>query len=209
MISAALLARLPSDAPLNPSPDKADSLLRRELLRPEYHDQNPMEQFLHWLQRQLDTALDKASSAPPLGWFGAIVVFLLVLLLLGWLVSRARHTASTPREAGPVLSEEHASAADLRARALAALAAGDATTAVVEGFRALTLRQIEVGVLEDQPGATAHEVSISLAASFPDRRDRIEAAAALFDLVLYGDRPATTDQARAVLALDDDLVPVR
>lgn len=209
MISAALLARLPGDAPLDPSPDQADSLLHRELLRPEYHDQNPMQQFLHWLNRQFESGLEKASSAPTLGAFGAIVVFLLVLVVLGWLFSRTRQTARTRRETGAVLTEERVSAADLRARALAALAGGDAATAVVEGFRALTLRQIEVGVLDDQPGATTHEVALSLGAAFPDRRTRIDQAANLFDLVLYGDRPASPDQAEAVLALDDDLVAVR
>lgn len=209
MISAALLARLPSDAPLDPSPDQADSLLRRELLRPEYHDQNLMQQFLHWLSRHFDTALHKASSAPPLGAAGALVAFLLLLVLVGWLFSRARQTARTPAAAGAVLTGEPVTAADLRARALAAIAGGDAATAVVEGFRALTLRQIEGGVLDDQPGATAHEVAISLGVSFPERRNRIEAVANLFDLVLYGDRPAELEQARAVLALDDDLVGVR
>ena len=37
-------------------------------------------------------------------------------------------------------------------------------------------------------------------------RDRVRASARLFDAVLYGDRPATREQARRVLALDDDLV---
>ena len=33
--------------------------------------------------------------------------------------------------------------------------------------------------------------------------------ARLFDLVLYGDRPATREQAELVLALDDELAGVR
>jgi len=37
----------------------------------------------------------------------------------------------------------------------------------------------------------------------------VRAGAALFDAVLYGDRPATREQATAVLALDDDLVARR
>ena len=198
-----------TDAPLTPSPDEADSLLRRELLRPEYHDENPVKQLLRWLGRQFEAGLDRASSASPLGSLGALLVFLLILVLFGWLVSRARGTARTPREAGAVLSEERTTAAELRARAVAALAAGDAATAVVEGFRALTLRQIERGTLDEQPGATAHEVATSLGAVFAERRTRIEQAANLFDLVLYGDRPARAEQAEAVLALDDDLVAVR
>lgn len=198
-----------TDAPLTPSPEEADTLLRRELLRPEYHDENPVRQLLRWLGRQFESALDRASGASPLGSLGALLVFLLILVLVGWLVSRARGTARAPRETGAVLSEERTTAAELRARAVAALAAGDAGAAVVDGFRAVTLRQIEAGVLDEQPGATAHEVALSLGAAFPDRRTRIEQAANLFDLVLYGDRPARPEQAEAVLALDDDLVGVR
>jgi len=58
----------------------------------------------------------------------------------------------------------------------------------------------------DTPGATAHEVADILAAEYPGHRDRMQAGALLFDQVLYGDRPATREQAVSVLALDDDLV---
>lgn len=198
-----------TDAPLTPSPDEADSLLRRELLRPEYHDENLLKQFMRWIGRQLDAGLDRASSTSPLGTVGALVVFAVVLLLVGWLVSRARRTARGTRETGAVLTAERVTAAELRTRAREALSRGDASAAVVDGFRALTLRQIELGVLDDQPGATAREVAHSLGGAFAERRARIEEAAGLFDLVLYGDRPARTEQAEAVLALDDDLVGVR
>lgn len=204
-----LLGRAPLDAPLTPSPDEADSLLRRELLKPEYHDEPLVQQFLRWIRRQLDAGLDKAANADLLGTAGAIVVFFLVLVLVGWLVSRARRTARVTEGSRAVLSPEPTTAAELRARAVAALERGDHPTAVVEGFRALTLRQIELGYLEEQPGATAREVAASLGTSFPGRQERIEQAAQLFDQVLYGDRPARADQAQGVLALDDDLVPVR
>lgn len=203
------LLSVPGDAPLTPSPDEADSLLRRELLRPEYHDDNPVQQLMRWLSRQIDAGIDKASSAPPLGSLGALVAFLALLVLVGWLVSRTRRTARVPRPAGAVLTDETATADDLRARALAALERGDAAAAVVDAFRALTLRQIERGVLDEQPGATAHEVARALAVALPPMAAPIAHAADLFDLVLYGDRPATPDQARTVLALDDDLVGVR
>ncbi|MCX6398088.1 MAG: DUF4129 domain-containing protein [Propionibacteriales bacterium] len=197
------------DAPLTPSPEQADSLLRRELLRPEYHDENPLQQLLRWIGRQFESGLDRASSASPLGSLGALLVFLLVLVLVGWLLSRARRTARRAPDRGAVLTAEPTTASALRARAVAALARGDAGAAVVDGFRAVTLRQIEAGVLDDQPGATAHEVSVGLGTAFPERRARIDQAANLFDLVLYGDRPARPDQAEAVLALDDDLAAVR
>lgn len=197
------------DAPLVPSPGEGESLLRRELLRPEYHAENPVQQLLRWIGRQFESGLDRASSASPLGSLGAIVVFLAILLVLGWLVARTRPTPRVAPAPGGVLTGEPTSAAALRERATAALDAGDAATAVVEGFRALTMRQIELGALEDQPGATAHEVSVRLGTIFAGSALRLAEAADLFDAVLYGEHPASPDQAAAVLALGDSLAGVR
>lgn len=48
-----------------------------------------------------------------------------------------------------------------------------------------------------------------LASEYAAQRTRVDTAAALFDSVLYGDRPATRDQAADVLALDDELAVLR
>lgn len=204
-MSPLLLGLVAADAPLDPSPDRAEDLFRRELLRPEYHDQNPLQQFLDWLGRRFESGIDQASQASPLGGLGALLVFLALLVLIGWVVSRARTAAKAPGETGAVLTAERITAAELRARAAAALAAGDTAAAVVDGYRALTLHQIERARIEDQPGATAHEVAVRLGDVFAGSRPRIQQAADLFDLVLYGDRPATRAQAEAVLALDHEL----
>jgi hypothetical protein len=80
---------------------------------------------------------------------------------------------------------------------------------VVDGFRALAARQVERGRLADQPGATAREVAVRLAASYPAAGDRVGRTADLFDATLYGDRPAGPEDATGVLALDDALAAVR
>lgn len=207
MIAAALL--LLSDPPLDTPPDEARSKLRRELLRPEYNDQNVIQRVLEGVERQVTRALEAAAGAPPLSTFAALVVFAALVLVLGWLVSRARGTARTDRDERPVLTTEVVSADELRTRAEAALAAGRHEDAVVDGFRAVALRQIERGRLPDAPGATAHEVADALAAEFPHVRDGLVEGGRLFDAVLYGDRPATAQQAAAVIALDDALLARR
>ncbi|MBI2242935.1 MAG: hypothetical protein HYU55_02935, partial [Nocardioides sp.] len=111
-----LLAIL-AEPPLDPSPDEAGSLLRRELVRPEYHDRDVLQQVLDWVDRLVSSAVDAASRTPPLSTFAAMVAFLLLALGLGWLVSRARRTARSTRvravlPAGAVLRAD-----DLRARA--------------------------------------------------------------------------------------------
>lgn len=138
-----------------------------------------------------------------------MLIFIALVVLIGWLISRARLTARAVEEDRAVLTAEVVSADELRARADAALAAGRNEDAVVDGFRALTVRQIERGRLTDAPGATAHEVVLALVTEFPHLRGRVETGGTLFDAVLYGDRPATAAQAAAVMALDDELLVKR
>lgn len=203
-----LLVRL-SDPPLDPSPDEAKSWLRRELLHPEYHQQNVLQQVIAWLERKVQGGLDAAQEAPPLSAFAAMVVLVLLVLGLGWLLSRVRRSARTRGEQRAVLTDEVVTAAELRRRAETALAEGRHADAVVDGFRALAARQVERGRLDDAPGATAHEVAASLAATYPHQRPRVAGTALLFESVLYGDRPASRDQATAVLDLDSELAALR
>jgi hypothetical protein len=194
-----------ADPPLDPTPDEARSELRRELLRPEYYEDNLIQRLLTWLERQLDKGVEAAVDLPPLQTFAAMLVAVLLFGTLVWLVSRARASARVPGGKQAVLTDEVVTAAELRARAEAALAAGRHEEALVDGFRALAARQVERGRLDDTPGATAHEVAGVLASEYPERRSRVDATAALFDSVLYGDRPASREQAADVLTLDDEL----
>ena len=200
--------RLVAAAPLEPSGDQARQWLQRELLDPSYHDQHLLERLVGWLQRRLGTGLAAAAEAPLAVTAAAVAVLLLLALGLLWLLSRARVSAAAPRPVA-VPGEDRLTGHELRARAEASLASGRYGDAVVEAFRALAGHQIEAGMLTDVPGATAHEVAEALAGRHPVRGEQIRAAGALFDRVLYGRRPATREQALAVLALDDALAAVR
>lgn len=197
-------------APLDPSGEGARSLLRRELADPAYYQDDLLQRILDWLGRQVDGTVEGARGTPPLTWLAITLIALLLVGGLAWLASRARLTARrTPEREGAVLTEEVVTAAGLRERAERALAEGRHVDAVVEGFRCLARRQVERGRLEDSPGVTAHEVAAALAAGSPELAPRTGEAADLFDAVMYGERPATREQAAAVLALDDDLAGVR
>jgi hypothetical protein len=193
------------EPPLDPSPDDASSLLRRELVRPEYHEHNILQQVLDRIDRFVNDAIDAASQAPPLSTFAAMMAFLLLTVAVWWLLSRARRSARVLRERAVLPADRSVTAAQLRGRAERALAEGRAEDAVVDGFRALAVRQVERGRLDDLPGATAHEVAAALGAAHPGERRRVDGTAALFDSVLYGDHPATPEQAAGVLELDDVL----
>lgn len=194
-----------SEPPLDPSGDEARALFERELVRPEYHERDVFQQLLDWIGRAIDDLINTASDAPPLSTFAAMVAFLALAVALGLLLSRARRTARVAKERGAVITDESVTARELRERAERALAEGRHADAVVDGFRALAVRQVERGMLDDLPGATAHEVASAVGAAHPGQRQRVDGTAALFDSVLYGDRPATAAQAVSVLELDDAL----
>lgn len=197
------------EPPLRPDGDDARSQLRRELLGPAYQESDLVERVLTWLRRRFEDGTSVASDSPPLTSFAAMLIGLGLVLALGWLVSRARRSPAGGPTPGPVLTGEQVSAEQLRARAQDALDRGEPALALVEAFRALTARQVERGVAPDAPGATAHEVALVVAHSHPRWDGALHDAADLFDRVLYGGRPATSEQARAVLSLDDELVGVR
>ena len=196
---------VPAEPPLVPSPDEGRSLLRRELLEADYREDDVLGRVLDWVLRVIVRTLDAASSAPPLSTFFAMLVGLLLVLALVWLVTRTRATRGVQRQRAAAVPDDSVGADEWRARAEAAYASGDHSTALVDGFRALAVRQVERGLLDDAPGATAHELAVALRTLHPDRRQHVDEGARLFDLVLYGDRVATADQARSVLALDDEL----
>ena len=193
------------DPPLTPGGDEAHDLLRRELVRPEYHQDNLFLRLVSWLSRLLEDGVDSARDAPPLTTFAAMLVGLLLVGAIIWLVSRTRRSARLPSAGRALLVEETVTADELRARAEAAFAEERFADALVDAFRASALRQIERDRIDDVPGATAHEVSVALADAFPEQAPDLHRCAALFDLVLYGGRPATREQAGDVLGLDERL----
>ena len=160
--------------------------------------QNLWQRLLDWLGRLFDRASGTASGA---SWFTTFVTLLVgALLLTGLLVVLSRLRRDRRQRARPtaLLPDDRPAAAELRRRAEASYAEGRHEEAVVDGFRALAARQIERGRLDDQPGATAHEVAAPRRV-VPTGGPRVGHTADLFDATLYGDRPATPDDAGAVL----------
>lgn len=204
-----MIRRLLTEPPLVPAPDEGRSLLRRELLRPDYREDDVLGRLLAELRRAILRTLDAASSAPPLTTFFAMLVGLGLVLVLLWLVTRTRATRAVQQATTPAVPDGTLTADEWRSRAESACSAGDHGTALVDGFRALAVRQVELGLLDDAPGATAHELGLALRALHPGREEQVDEGARLFDLVLYGDRSATAEQARSVLALDDELARAR
>lgn len=197
-----LSPRLP-DPPLVPSPDEGRTLLRRELLDADYHRTDLFTRLIDWLRRLLVDAVSAASGAPALSVFFALVLALVLAIALLLLLGRARTARVQRTESAAVLEDTTVSWQEWRARAEAAYRAGDFHAAVIDAFRALTVRHAELGDVTATPGSTAREVAAALAAAYPERDSELRHAAATFDLVMYGERPATAEQAQGMLALDE------
>lgn len=193
------------EPPLDPSGDEARRLLRRELADPKYYDADILQRLSDWLDRLVNDTIDGVSASGPLSALLGIVVALALVAAIILIVSRARRTAQAERRPAAALTDEVITAAELRARAEAALTAGDTSAALVDAFRALAVRQVERQRIDDVPQATAHELARALAVEFPAQAGAVHHGADLFDQTLYGERRATREQALELLALDDAL----
>jgi hypothetical protein len=199
----------PPGPPLQPSGDEGRHLLRQELLHSEYHRQNLVQRLLDWLSRRLEGGVGAASNTSVLTTLVTMFVVAALVVGLALLVTRVRRDRRRQARSGPVLTAGRASAGELRRSAEQAFAEGRYADAVTDAFRALAVRQVERGRLDDQPGATAREVALSLAATYPDQGRLVGHTADLFDATLYGDRAAGPADASGVLALDDELAGAR
>lgn len=195
------------DPPLDPTSPEARTWLEDELSKGIYRDDRSLlERLWDWLNELLSST---GSGTLP-GWLIAVAIgiALAVLALVVARSVRAERRMTGPATQG-VLDGPTRTAAEHRAAAARALAAGDHATAVVESYRAIARSAVERTLLDDLPGRTAHEVAIALEPAFPASADRLRTAADTFDAVLYGRRAAAAEAARDLVALDTTLATTR
>ncbi len=180
---------VPFEVPVLPDAEEGRRWAREELAGPGYERPGLVRRALEWLFERLQTIpLPEGQGSSLL----AGVLVLLVAALVGWALFRAGGPLARRRAAAPdaVFERRARSAAEHRAAADAAAAAGDWRTAVVERFRAVVRDLEENGVLAEQPGRTADETARTGGVQLPAVAADLHAAARLFDDVRYGDRDA-------------------
>lgn len=189
--------------PVVPDEPTARQWLEQELTDPAYARAKP-----GLLQRAWEALQDALSSAEgptsPLLLLVLLAVVVGVVALVVWRTGPLRAAARTGTSGtGEIGLEEHVSAAGYRARADAAVAAGDWRTAVLDRFRALVRGLEERTVLDPRPGRTADEAAGEAGQLLPAVADALATAARLFDDVAYGDRAATPEHHDRVREADD------
>lgn len=197
--------------PVDPSTEEARGWVRRELSGPEYaDDRSLLQRVIDWVAELVAELLERSSGALP-GWLLPVVLAGIAALVTLVLLVRVRREpgAAGVGVHGGVLDEPHLDADAYRARARAALDAGDAAAATADWFRAIAAAAAERAVVDDNPGRTAHEVSVALAAVFPGEADALARAADHFDAVRYGNAQVDAGVAALVADLDARLAAAR
>lgn len=203
--SSALLHRMALSRvqqPLDPSSEQARSWLREELAKAKYHAQPSL---FERLQEALMRWLNGLGGGPGLPSWVVPVVVIVVIGVVALILNRVlrREPPGARGDGDRALFEGPAtSAKELRASAEAALAAGDADAALLDGYRALVANGIERTLIDDRPGRTAHEAARDLSPVFPADADDLRHGADTFDAIRYGGRHTNTARAQEILELE-------
>ncbi len=189
---------------LLPDPGTARDWLREELARPEYHE-SLLDRVVRWFGELLDRIREASATLGGLDPVSASVLLVLVVGLLAWALSRLGRNPGVRAQGATVFASPRLDAAQHRVEAHQALEEGRWDDAVVASVRALAAGLVERALVPEQADVTVHELTGRAAALFPDLAERLEATGLVFDETRYGDRRATSEQARAAADLDREV----
>ena len=184
--------------------DRSRDAAREELLKPEYHVDEPslLDRIVNRVLAELSQLLAEAIEVVPGHAVGLIVILVVVFLLF-----TAWRLGLRPRGFGDRLTDRRRrarsmTADDYRAEADRLAAAGDWKHAVRARFRAIVRELEQRGILDPRPGRTAGEICRETVAAVPAVSAPMRSAAYVFDAVWYGERPATPGDDDAMRAAD-------
>jgi len=160
---------------------------------------------LHWKQdKKADRLGELLAGAGGMSGITAITIMVVVAVIIVIVIRlRAGRTTRSARSRGGEVFDAVLTAAEHRAAADRAAAAGDLAEAVRERFRAVVRELEQRGVLDPRAGRTVDEVAIEAGQALPVLAKDLRGAAVQFDDVWYGGRPATEHGYWQVVAVDD------
>jgi hypothetical protein len=158
--------------------------------------------FLDRILLDLRRLFSLGGSAVPAGWFGLIVLGVLAVVLIVIIFAWVRPTRHRRERLSAVVGNKARTAQEYRRSAARLAAAGDFSTAIVDGVRAIAAEFEERGILPPRLGRTANELAAEAAAELPALAADLRAVTGLFDDIRYGDRPGTEAGYQLVRRLD-------
>ena len=200
---------LPLDVPVDPDAPEATQWLIDELSKPQYQAAQPtlFDRIAKAVSDWLNSLQLGSAEGPPALGLGVIILIVVAALVVAFLIfGLPRLNRRSRAEIGGLFgTDDTRSAAELRASAARAAAAGDFTVAVEEAFRGLARGLTERTIVTTSPGTTAQDFSRRAATAFPAAGGELADGAALFDGVRYLDRPADRAGYDRIVALDRKL----
>ncbi|SHK05083.1 protein of unknown function [Pseudonocardia thermophila] len=189
--------------PIDIGRDEAADAAARELARPIYHDDRGLiATIFDWIVERIADLIAVAADATPGGYLSLLVLLavlvaaIVVIRLRIGSVGRSTYGAQELFSGGPVPAAEHRREADAFA------ARGEWAEAVRSRMRAIVRGLEERDLLDVRPGRTADEAAREAGAVLPQCATDLRAAAAVFDDVWYGERPATQEMDAQLRAVD-------
>jgi hypothetical protein len=203
---AAVAAPLTARIPVDPDADQARDWLENELGKPQYQAARPT--WFDLVSQAIGDWLGslRLPSGEGLGGLVPLVIVLIVvaLIVVAFIVfGRPRLNRRSQLPVGALFgADDTRSAAELRASAERAAAAGDFTTAIEEAFRAIARQLAERTIVLTAPGTTARDFAHRAGVAFPALGRELAECAVLFDGVRYLDRPGERAGFDRIAALD-------
>jgi hypothetical protein len=191
-----------ADVPVDLGRDEAREAAVRELSDPAYvsDDPNPLQRAIEWILDRLGELFAGAGGMS--GLTAIVIIVALVVLIVIVIRLRTGRTGRALRSGAKVFGSTVMTAAEHRAAAEKAAAAGDLAEAVRERFRAVVRELEQRGVLDARAGRTVDEVAFEAGQALPVLADDLRGAAMQFDDVWYGGRTATAEGYQALVSVD-------
>jgi hypothetical protein len=216
VIPTFLPALVRASVPVDPSAPEAQQWLREELAKAPYQAAKPTwfdrlsQGFIDWLGSLTAPSGDGWDGWVPLILTLVVVAVLVVAFLIFGRPRLNRRSALSAEVSGSLFGlDDRRSADEMRRAARAAATAENWSLASQEAYRALARGLAERTVLLVSPGTTAHDFAVRASVAFPHERERLVAAAAVFDQVRYLGNPGTGQGYRTVADLDTELAQAR
>ncbi|MFJ8959416.1 DUF4129 domain-containing protein [Lentzea sp. NPDC102401] len=191
-----------ADVPVDLGRDEAREAAVRELSDPAYvsDDPNPLQRAIEWILDRLGELFAGAGGMS--GLTAIVIIVALVVLIVIVIRLRTGRTGRALRSGAKVFGSTVMTAAEHRAAAEKAAAAGDLAEAVRERFRAVVRELEQRGVLDARAGRTVDEVAFEAGQALPALAVDLRGAAVQFDDVWYGGRTATAEGYQALVSVD-------
>jgi len=191
-----------ADVPVDLGRDEAREAAVRELGDPAYvsDDPNPLQRAIEWILDRLGELFAGAGGMS--GLTATVIIVAVVVLIVIIIRLRTGRTGRALRSGAKVFGSTVMTAAEHRAAAEKAAAAGDLAEAVRERFRAVVRELEQRGVLDARAGRTVDEVAFEAGRALPALAADLRGAAVQFDDVWYGGRTATAEGYQALVSVD-------